>query len=394
MSLPLETVDTFVVRLPTRRDFRWSGLDRPLGETMVVKVTSGEFSGYGETVPLPDWSGPHDSPFGETPEIDEVVLHTLVAPRIVGHDAASPASLRARARAAVHGYPYAKAALDIAVHDLVGRAKGVPVFDLLGGRRRREVVIAHMLGLGSVDHAEQEARDALDEGCRAFQVKGGQDADHDVELIRRLRAVGGSGVTLRVDANCGYRTPKAAIAAVRALAEAGADMVEQPVADLADLRRVTESTPIPIIADEACWTASDAVAAIRHDAVDALSVYVAKAGGIAGAAAVTQVAAAAGLPHDLNGSLEAGVGNLASLHVAVSSDADLLPSVLPVSGPAGDLPTRTFGRYFLDDVIATCMKVDGGSVLLDDSPGLGVDVDETKLASMSIRHRRTTLEEG
>lgn len=393
-SLPLESVETFVVRLPTRSDFRWNGLDRPLGETLVVRVTSGVFVGYGETVPLPDWSGPHGSPFGETPEIDELVLHELVAPRVIGRDAAAPAALRAAARTAVHGYPYATGALDVAVHDLLGRARGVPVFDLLGGRRRHEVVIAHMVGLGDLDDSVLEARNALDEGCRAFQVKGGQDVGRDVELIRRLREVAGPDVSLRLDANCGYGTPKAAIAAVRALADAGADMVEQPVADLDGLRRVTAAVPIPVVADEACWSASDAIAAIRHDAVDALSVYVGKAGGIAGAAAMTQVAAAACLPHDLNGSLEAGIGNLASLHVAVASDADLLPSVLPVNGPAGDLPTRTFGRYFLDDVITSGMKLGDGSVLLDDSPGLGIDVDETKLASMSVRHRRTTLEEG
>lgn len=391
--LPLETIESFVVQLPTRRDFRWNGLDRPLGETLVVKVTSGDLTGYGETVPLPDWSGPHSSPFGETAEIDQLVLHDLVAPRILGQDAA-PALVRARAREAVHGYPYAMGALDIAVHDLVGRARGVPVFDLLGGRRRDEVEIAHMVGLADMDEAEQEVRRALDEGCRAFQVKGGQDADRDVALIGRLRAAVGPDVTLRLDANCGYRTPKAAIMAVRALAEAGADMVEQPVADLDGLSRVTAAAPIPVIADEACWSAADAVAAIRRDAVDALSVYVAKAGGIAGAAAVAQVAAAADMPHDLNGSLEAGIGNLASLHVAVASDADLLPSVLPINGPAHDLPTGTFGRYFCDDVLASSMKVDDGCVLLGDSPGLGFDVDEAKLTSMSRQHKRTTLDGG
>ncbi len=387
MSLPIERIETFALQLPTRADFRWNGLERPLGEVLVVRVSSGAHVGWGETVPLPDWGGPSGAPFGETAAIGELVLHELVAPQLLGRDARELSVLRARADRAVIGYPYARGALDVALHDLVARAAGVPLYELLGGRRRTAVPIAHMIGLMGVADAEEEARGALAEGCRAFQVKGGQDAARDVELIARLRALAGDGVSLRLDANCGYGTWKAGLDAVRRLADAGADLVEQPVGDREALRRIAEHTPLPIVADELCWSPADALALVADGAADALSIYVAKAGGIAGAAAIARIAATAGLPHDLNGSLEAAIGNAASLHVAVASEAELLPCVIPINGPAHDLPTQVFGRYFVDDVATAGMELRDGAVVVGEQPGLGIDVDGEKLERLAVAHR-------
>lgn len=394
MTLPIDSIETLVVRLPTRADFRWNGLERPLGEVLMVRVRSGALTGLGETVPLPDWGGPMGAPFGETPAVGEVVLHDLVAPVLGGCDASRIGEIRARIRAAVVGYPYAVGALDVALHDLLARARGIPVYELLGGRARDAVPIAHMIGLMAVGAAEEEAAGALAEGCRAFQVKGGQDPVRDADLVARLRALAGPDVTLRLDANCGYgRTGwKAAADALRALADAGADLVEQPVSAPEDLRRVTAASPIPIVADEACWSPHDALGLVRDQAVDALSIYVGKAGGMGEAAAIARIAAAAGMPHDLNGSLEAGIGNAASLQVAVASDAELLASVIPINGPAHDLPTQTFGRYFTDDVIVDGMQVRDGAVVVGDAPGLGVTVDEEKLEALAVRRRTTALD--
>jgi L-alanine-DL-glutamate epimerase-like enolase superfamily enzyme len=146
---------------------------------------------------------------------------------------------------------------------------------------------------------------------------------------------------------------------------------------------------VAIVADESCWSPADALALAADHGADALSIYVAKAGGMRQAIAVAQIAAAAGMPHDLNGSLEAGIGNAASLQVAVASDASLLPCVLPINGPAGDLPTQTFGRYFTDDVVAAGMRLRDGAVIVSDGPGLGIDVDDEKLEALSVRRRVT-----
>ena len=394
MSLPIESIETFVVRIATRADFRWNGLARPLGEVFVVRVTSGEHVGYGETVPLPDWGGPSGVPFGESPQIDEVVIHELVAPVILGRDAAEIGRRRAEIHAAILGYPYAIGALDIALHDLKARALGVPIYELLGGRRRDAVSIAHMIGLMSIDEALTEAEGALAEGCIAFQVKGGPDGDRDVELVGRLRELAGPDVALRLDANCGYGDWKRGLSTVRRLADAGATLVEQPVGGFDDLCRITELAPVAIVADELCWSPADALRLVERSAVDALSVYVAKAGGLSEAATVGRVAAAARLPHDLNGSLEAGIGNAASLQVALATEATLLPCVIPVNGPANDLPSKVLGRYFVDDVIADAFVLHDGCVRPSDEPGLGIEVDVDKLERFTISRRESEAQVG
>ena len=122
-----------------------------------------------------------------------------------------------------------------------------------------------------------------------------------------------------------------------ALAEAGVDIVEQPLLGLGDLGEVTSVSSIPVIADEACWTPSDALEIVARRAADALSVYVGKAGGIARAREVCVIARAASLPHDLNGALELGIGNAANLHVALYRDGALLPSTTPGLGVEVDL---------------------------------------------------------
>lgn len=387
MKLVVDTLQTLTVRLPMRRDFRWRGLGKPLGEVLVVRVCSGEHVGYRETVPLPHRKGPFGHVSGETPAIDALVLHELVAPSVLDHGAAELPDLRTAARERVHGYPYAQAALDIALHDLAARALNVSVYELLGGRRRQSIPIAHMVGLLPVAEAIGEAEAALAEGCRALQVKGGPDPDRDVELTGALRKLGGEQVMLRVDANCGYGPWKPALNHVRALADAGADCVEQPTRALDDLRRVSDAAPIPIIADESCWSPQDAFMLAAQRAVDALSVYLPRAGGVFQSHAVTAVAAAAGLAHDLNGSLETGIGNSASLHVACASDAELWPCVLPINGPADDAPTRTFGRYFADDVITHGLDVNEGAVRVSDRPGLGIDVDVERLQHATVSSR-------
>lgn len=389
MSLIIDTVETFVVRIPTRSDFRWNGLERPLGEVFVVRVRSGELVGYGETVPLPDWGGPSGAPFGETPQIDELVVHELMAPHVVGGDGEVIGDLLDSAGASVIGYPYALGALDVALYDLLARSRGVPVYELLGGLHQSRIPIAHMIGLMSPESAEEEARAAVAEGCRAFQIKGGQDAQRDVDLVARLRAQLPDDVLLRLDANCGYGDAKSGARIVGDLAGAGVDLVEQPVGSFDALCRITESSPIPIVVDELCWSPSDALAVVSARAADAISVYVAKSAGLRGANDVARIAAAAGMPHDLNGSLEGGIGNAASLHVAAATQAKLLPSVIPINGPAHDLPTRVFGRYFVDDLITARMTVVDGAIELGNAPGLGFEVDEEKLDALTVSRRTT-----
>lgn len=389
MRISVERVETIVVRLPARSDFRWLSLSRPLGEFVLVRLSGDGVEGWGEVVGLRDWGDADGRRHGETPATICSIVHEYLAPRLL-EDPLTLGAMAGRVDEVVVGNPYAKALLDIAAHDLVGRAYGVPAYALLGGRVRDAVPVAHMLGLMPEDEALAEGKAAIDDGVTALQVKGGQDIDRDVSLIAGLRDALGAGVFLRLDANGGYIGRVPARHALEALAEAGADLVEQPLLGLANLEEVHAGSPVSVMADEACWSPADALELAGRRAVDALSVYVGKAGGMARAREVCTIARAAGLPHDLNGALELGIGNAANLHVALSSPAELLPSVIPVNAPAGASPTATAGRYFDDDVVTQAFAYRDGSLFASERPGLGVEVDHEKVDHYCVERHEST----
>ena len=389
MKVAIDEVKTFVIRVPPRADFRWLSLSRPLEEFVLCRLQAGAHVGWGEIVALRDWGNLDGHRHGETPATVVDVVHDQLGAGLLGHEV-SLGELAATLDELIIGHPYAKALLDIAFHDLVGHACGVPVHTLLGGAARDRVPIAHMLGIMPIDETLVEARAAIGDGVRALQIKGGGDLARDVEVVRALRDEHGPDVWLRLDANGGYRGRAFARRALDELAAAGIDLVEQPLLGAAALEEIRRDAPTSIMADEACWTPSDALDLVSRRAVDALSVYVGKAGGLARAREVCAIARAADLPHDLNGALELGIGNAANWHLAVASPATLLPCVIPVNGPAGAFPTTTAGRYFEDDVVTSAWSLEDGHLVGPRGPGLGIEVDEEKVQRYCLQERGTT----
>ncbi|HVW19110.1 MAG TPA: enolase C-terminal domain-like protein [Solirubrobacteraceae bacterium] len=387
----IASIETIPIALPARRELLWRGLGVGLGRWVVVRVRTDDGTiGLGEATPLPDWGGDGARHAGETPVTVCHVIDELLAPKVVG---TSPFDIEAVLRLmdeTVRGNVYAKAAVEMALFDIQGKLTGLPLHRLLGGAYRPSVRIAHMIGIMSEGEALGEAEGALADGCRAFQVKGTGEPDRDVSLVAALREMTGPDVWIRLDANQGYRGQGRhhAIRAVARLAEAGADMVEQPTEGMRAMAEVREAASIPIIADETCWSPADALEVATSRAADALSVYVAKAGGISRAATVARIAELYGLPCDVNGSIESAIGTAASLHLALAKPAISLPAVIPVPAPAGAEPTTVAGRYYADDLAASPFPYRDGHLFAPEAPGLGVEIDEEKLAAYTVELRR------
>jgi L-alanine-DL-glutamate epimerase-like enolase superfamily enzyme len=379
--MKIRSIEASAFRLPPRRDFKWAGLNVDLGGFVLVRVmTDDGLIGYGEATPLPDWGGDFGRRAGETLATVISLVNGIFAPALVGTDpTAVTAARRSMDRLAV-GNSYAKCAIDIALHDLWGKSVGQPIYRLLGGAVRDCVPVAHMIGLMNEPEAIKEGIAAVVDGVRALQIKGGVDPERDVRLVRTLRKELGSAVTLRLDANQGYGHAKQACAVVERLTAAGVDLVEQPAAGLSFLAEVTAKATVPIIADESCWDVNDALEVVRHRAADCLSIYLAKAGGFVGARAVAAVAEAQRMPCDINGSIESAIGNAANTHFVLAQPAVSLASVIPISAPAGAHPCRVAGRYYEDDVISEAFAVRDGALLPLNRPGLGIEIDEARLA--------------
>ena len=317
--------------------------------------------GWGEVAPHPTW------PHGATTSVSRAVVDEDLAPLVVDESLADLPSLVGRLRGARPDAPFALAGVDVALHDALGRSRGVSVSELLGGARTRTLRIHHTVGIRSPDAVRAEATAAADRGVRAFKCKVGGDVDADVARVAAVREAV-PDAEIRVDAN-GAWTPDEALRAVGRLDDAAGGLVllEQPCPSPADLRRVRRRVDVPVMADESAGDA-DAVARLADaDAVDAVNLKTATAGGLVGALDAAAVAREKDLDTFLGGMAELGVGAAASAQFGAIVDPDY---------PTGVFTRLGAERLLTDDSPVT---PDGASLTVSQAPGLGVTVDPGSL---------------
>lgn len=373
--------EVFVVALPPRREHTWASNTKvAIGRHTILRLDTDEgISGWGEAPALATWGGPHMRYYGETAETVGHLIEDYLLPAIEGLDPLEIASVHRRMDAVVKGNPYAKAAVDIACFDAAGKALGVPVWALLGGKHRDGIDVAHSLGLMDVDRAVEEAAAAVDEGARCIKCKTGLEPERDVELVRRLRDRLGDDVQIRVDGNEGYRTAWDAIDVTRRQQDHGIFLCEQPVAGARGLADVAARVDVPVMADESAWTVHDILELHELRAATTFALYVTKPGGLHRARQQAEFANQLGFSSDIGGSIELGVGNAANLHLGAAMERAWIPSVCPVTRVAGTPGPEIAGVYYTDDIVTEGFRFDEGRVMVPEGAGLGVEVDEEKL---------------
>ena len=376
----IEKIETIHVSVPTRRVHKWAGLSEAIGGYLLVKVSGDNgLEGWGEAPVLKDWGGDYGRYFGETPEITRIVIDKHLAPAVTGADIANIVELHERMEKVIRGYPYAKAAVEMATYDLLGRTLGVPVYTLLGGIARSAIPVTHSIGLLEIDEAVSECVMVVEEGIKTIKLKVGVNAARDVDIVREVRSVVGEGVELCIDANCGYDSPAEAIRVFRSIEPYRIKYFEQPVAGIARLAKVSQAIDVPVMADESAWNVHDVIDIVGCQAAEIVSIYTTKPGGLYNAMQVGAVARAAGLQCNVNGSVELGVGNLANIHLAAASPAVTLSCVVPVSTPAEAQKGQLAGIYYTDDLIAEPFTFAEGAIRVPDGPGFGIDVSPEKV---------------
>ena len=259
------------------------------------------------------------------------------------------------------GNPVAKAAVDVALHDLVARRRGVSLPVLLGGTAL-QVPTDVTVAAGDVDQLAAAARERTADGFDVLKLKVGTDAAGDVARVLAVREAAGPGATLRLDANQGW-APREAVSVLRRLEDAGADieLVEQPVpaADLDGLSWVRDRVGIAVMADEAVFGVRDLTEVIRRGAADMVNVKLAKAGGLLTARTLLELARAHGLGTMVGSMMEGpvGVGAAASLVAAHGTTV---------------VPDLDAAWWLAVPPLAGGLSYDGAVLHLPDAPGLGV----------------------
>jgi muconate cycloisomerase len=390
------SIETIPCRLPPRRELITGGRGTTNEERLLLRiVTNDGIEGWGEATALPLWGGINGQYYGETVATVSHAIHDLFATVLLGADPMAPALVLDALDNTLRGHFYAKSTVEMALQDIRGKKLGEPLYRLLGGPFRDRVRIAHMIAIMSDEDAVEEAtRSVQNDAITAFQVKGGRDPDRDVRLVRKLRRTLPPDIFLRLDANRGYGAHAKTVADIaRKLEDAGLDALEQPANSTPALAACKRAVSIPIIADESCWQGSDVVALANADAVDAISLYVAKAGGMARAVEVGAVANLLGFPCDVNGSLESGIGTAASIQTAMAVRAATLPSVVSIPSLRDRPLTQVAGRYWTDDVVVEGFSYEKGFLVLGDRPGLGIVVDGALVDKMAAPGRRLSQTE-
>ena len=298
-----------------------------------------------------------------------------LAPALVGRD---PLAITGALRAMETQLPdgqLAIAGVEMALWDLAGKALGVPVCTLLGGKVRERIPLSYSVPHGEPEQMAEFARERADEGFRTVKVKVGQGFERDVEAVRRVREAVGVAQRVRVDANMAMGGAKEAIRLVERIMEFDPEMLEQPVParDLHAMAEIRRSVSLPIMADESIGPPRDAMEVIRREAADVLNVYVTESGGIQNAARIFTLAEQAGLGCMIGSMPELGIGTAAQIHLGVA-----MPNLDYDSDTCGSL-------YQEEDLLAAPLRFERGHAFAPEGPGLGVELDPDAVARAARR---------
>jgi L-Ala-D/L-Glu epimerase len=370
----IATIEVFPVRLPLKAVLTLPrGPARTLDEgkrVALVKITDTDgHVGWGEAGPSRRWSA-------ETLESCVTSIRQYFAPVLVGHDLFDIAGLHARMNQELAvgldpGQPIAKCAVDLAVHDLIGKRLGITVQSWLGAKRADSVPLARLVSAASPEEAARITTAALAEGFRGFKVKVGHDKALDVDIVRAV-VESANGAYVWVDANQAY-TLEEAIRMARAFERLGLTLFEQPVAmsDVYAMKKLLSATGLTIALDEAAIGLPFVIELIRREAVEGLAIKVSKVGGLHYARQMCDLARNAGLTLIGSGLMDAPIGFAASVHLFAAYGITL---PVDLNGP----------QFIAEDYLAQPLPVREQIAYVPQGPGLGVVIDEAKVRRFAL----------
>jgi L-alanine-DL-glutamate epimerase-like enolase superfamily enzyme len=363
----IRTIEPIAVSLPMLKPVIMAGEEiRRAGNVLVRIEADTGLVGWGEAGAAPMHTG-------ETVESMTAAVQYL-SPHLVGRDANDIAGALAAMDGRMYGNHGAKAAIEIALHDLAGRAAGKPVHALLGDRKRNRMALLGVIGGGDLEGDLRDAEKKKAASITAYKIKVGIDtAANDAARTRAICKLLGPGLLISADANQGYTTEQA-IDYVRAVKGCGLDFFEQPVVadDLTGMAVVAAAAPeIAIGADEGIHSLADIRRHHERKAARGVSLKAIKLGGIRAVVEAGKLCDSLGMSINISCKTgESSVACAAALHVA-----SVIPNI------AWGLTLTHSG--LAEDVTAQPIRTDKGHADSIERPGLGIEVDEERVR----RHR-------
>lgn len=361
-DLKIVSVETTILDVPLIRPHKFATTTADAQPILLVAVTTaGGVTGYGEgVVPGGPWWG------GESVETMKAIVDRYIAPYITGRGVDDITGIMVDLERIVANARFAKAAVDVALHDAWARSLGVPVHTLLGGAFRTGVDVRWALGAAPLEEIVEEVTHKMEQRLNfAFKLKmGALDPVVDTERVVKVVEAFDGKVGFSIDVNARWDR-FTALRHVPQLVDGGVELIEQPTpADQLDvLAEINRRVAAPVMADESVQTPHDAYEVATRGAADVIALKTTKCGGLQRSKQVVAVAKAAGLRCHGATSIEGPIGTAASVHFACAE-------------PGIDYGSELFGpQLFAVELLQRPLEYSDGRVHLPQGPGLGVELD-------------------
>ena len=367
------SIQTSILDVPTIRPHKLSVAIMEHQSMVLVRLrTSAGIEGIGEATTIGGLN------YGsESPESIKVNIDTYIAPLLLGQSTESPAALMARINKAVKGNHFSKSAIETALYDALGKKLNVSVGTLLGGIVRNELGVAWTLASGDTQRDIAEAQQMLEtKRHNVFKLKVGlRLLKDDLRHITAIKKALGENISVRIDVNQGWSESEALLM-LRPLADAGIDLVEQPVQEKnhASLARLSGLGILPIMADESLKGREDGFTLAAGRCANVFAIKIEQAGGLRAAQDLIGIAQAAGIGLYGGTMLEGPISTIASAHLFATVDRI-------------EWGTELFGPLLMkDSILAEPLDYSDFTLKLPSGPGLGLTLDEDK-----VRHYARNL---
>ncbi|KHF39345.1 dipeptide epimerase [Halalkalibacter okhensis] len=330
-------------------------------ESVIVQLyVSNGLVGVGEAVPTMMITG-------EGIESIEATILQVIKPALLGKNILNYESVFQILHKTCVRNTSAKAAVDMAIFDVLAQYQNLPLYQFLGGEAPDgeflELETDYTVSVNSPEEMSEDALEYVSEGFRILKVKVGKDdIDKDILRIKGIREKIGSNIRIRVDANQGWKA-KEAIRAIMKMEDMGLDLdiIEQPVIahDIEGLKKVTDSVLTPIMADESVFSTLDALEVLKLRAADFINIKLMKSGGIFKASIINQVAQECGV--------ECMVGSMIESHLAVTAAAHFAASKQNITRYDFDAPLM-----LVEKMVDGGITYDSNLIKIPNHPGLGI----------------------
>ncbi len=358
----INCIETFTVKVPGKEYVYHGDIEISMFPHVILKVSTDEdIIGLGEA---------HAWPYLELPEGELRIMCDY----LIGKD---PLEINLQtickiieARTGLRAY--SGPAFEMALHDIVGKLRDVPVWKLFGGRFRDKVPVSYCMGDKPAEEAAKEAEEAVKRGFKAIKMKG-WNAEEDVVRIKAVAEAAGPEVGIRIDANTGWERPSVVVKLAKQIENYNIESFESPIPqwNLDAYALLRQQINIPIMLHLSA--PFEVVNAVKKEACDYINFgELASFYEVRTAAAIAETA---GIPMELGSGYDSAIGDSATAHIAAATRNVTLPCDL-------------IGNFLHeDDLVVEPIKIRDGYIEVSEKPGLGIELDEKAIEKYTVRKK-------